>query len=65
MPELLKTPEPAGGEGRFQEQGHSFFPSGPTLAVNNRLILPFQFFTENIFKLKFLVQAIQFCTREI
>ena len=35
--------EPAGGEGRFQEQGHSFSPYGPTLPVNNRFI----FFTQN------------------
>ena len=61
---------------RALEQGHSFSPFGPTLPVNNRFFtqnnktpsnaaLPFQFFIENIFKLKLFIHAIQFCTREI
>ena len=27
---------------RFQEQGHSFSPSGPTVPVNNRFIFSLQ-----------------------
>ena len=33
------------GEGRFQEQGHTFSPSGPTLAVSNRFIFSLKIIT--------------------
>ena len=62
---LENGPSPP-GEGHFQEQGHSFSASEPTLQCDFGAMRLCHFnIIENIFKLKLFVHAIQFCTREI
>ena len=51
---LENGPSPAGGD---------FFTQNNKTPSN--AAFPFQFFIENIFKLKLFVHAIQFCAREI